>query len=59
MRHDHTKWLTHFVRDRNEIQDIPGETEDECNYYVGGELEPDASAFEFLKSIIRLGGIVF
>jgi len=57
MRHDHTDWLTHFVRDRDAAQDFPGETEDEYNYYVGGELSPDASAFEVLKSIIRLGGI--
>lgn len=57
MRHDHTDWMIHFVRDRNPSQDFPGETEEEYDYYAGGELEPDASAFEVLKSIIRLGGI--
>lgn len=57
MRHDHTDWLIHFVRDRLPEQDFPGEDEDECNYYAGGELEYDAPAFWVLKTIIRLGGL--
>jgi hypothetical protein len=58
MRHDHTRWLTHFVRDRLPEQDFPGESEDEAAYFEGGELEPDADAFSVLKTIIRLGGII-
>ncbi|MEO3475506.1 hypothetical protein AAFN86_26880 [Roseomonas sp. CAU 1739] len=57
-RHDHTAWLTHFVRDRRAEQDFPGEDEDECGHYAGGELEWDARAFDVLKTIIRLGGIM-
>ncbi|QPI27235.1 hypothetical protein I0J99_08355 [Sinorhizobium meliloti] len=57
MRHDHTNWLTHFVRDRNPDQDFPGGDEDDCGFFAGGELEIDASAFQVLKTIIRLGGI--
>lgn len=57
MRHDQTNWLTHFVRDRNPAQDFPGDDEFDYERYVGGELPADASAFEVLKAIIRLGGI--
>ena len=57
MRHDHTEWLIHFVRDRLPDQDFPGETEDEYNYFVGGELDAEADAFSVLKTIIRLGGL--
>jgi len=57
MRHDHTSWLIHFVRDRNPEQDFPGETEQDFEYLSGGELEPDAEAFSVLKTIIRLGGL--
>ncbi|WP_152974669.1 hypothetical protein [Burkholderia pseudomallei] len=56
-RHDHTAWLTHFVRDRNPEQDFPGTDEDEFGHYVGGEIDCDAKAFEVLKTIIRLGGL--
>ncbi len=56
-RHDHTAWLTHFVRDRKPEQDFPGEDEDECGRYTAGELERDAKAFQVLKTIIRLGGL--
>ena len=56
-RHDHTSWLTHFVRGRNPDQDFPGATEEEYLFYAGEELEPDADAFDVLKAIIRLGGI--
>lgn len=56
-RHDHTAWVTHFVRDRKPEQDFPGEDEDECGTYAGGELEWDADAFTILKTIIRLGGL--
>jgi hypothetical protein len=58
MRHDHTDWLIHFVRDRVPEQDFPGETEEQAGYYQGGELEADADAFSVLKTIIRLGGIM-
>jgi|GEM_PF-1458760 len=58
MRHDHTEWLIHFVRDRNPEQDFPGETEEEADYFSGGELEYDASAFQVLETIIRLGGLI-
>lgn len=58
MRHDHTDWMIHFVRDRNPDQDFPGDSEEEYDYYAGGELEADASAFAVLKSVIRLGGII-
>jgi len=58
MRHDHTHWLTHFVRDRLPEQDFPGESEEDAGYYEVGELEPDAGAFSVLKTIIRLGGII-
>ena len=58
MRHDHTSWLIHFVRDRDPDQDFLGETEDEYNLSVGGELGPDASAFEVLLSIIKIGGLI-
>lgn len=57
MRHDHTKWLVHFVRDRDPEQDFLGEEEDEAGLYIGGELALDASAFEVLSTIVRLGGI--
>lgn len=57
MRHDHTEWLIHFVRDRVPEQDFPV-AEDEANLYAGGELEFDASAFCVLKTIIRLGGLI-
>lgn len=57
-RHDQTKWLTHFVRDRVPSQDFPGSDEDDCGIFQGGELEADASAFSVLKAIIRLGGIM-
>jgi len=57
-RHDHTAWVTHFVRDRNPEQDFPGEDEDTVERYAGSELEWDATAFEVLKAIIRLGGIM-
>ncbi len=57
MRHDHTEWVIHFVRDRMPSQDFPGHTEEERLFYAGGELAPDASAFEVLCCIIRLGGI--
>lgn len=58
VRHDHTAWVTHFVRDRNPEQDFPGEDADAVEYYAGKELDEDATAFEVLKSIIRLGGIM-
>lgn len=58
MRHDHTKWLIHFVRDRVPEQDFPGENEEEVDYFAGGELEYDANAFYVLKTIIRLGGLI-
>jgi len=58
MRHDHTKWLVHFVRDRNPDQDFPGEDEEAAGRFAGGELEMDASAFEVLKAIVRLGGLI-
>lgn len=57
MRHDHTKWLVHFVRDRNPEQDFPGEKEEDAGRYIGGELALDATAFEVLSTIVRLGGI--
>jgi hypothetical protein len=56
-RHDHTDWVTHFVRDRRPEQDFPGAEEDEAGFYQGGELDADATAFEVLQAIIRLGGI--
>ena len=58
MRHDHTKWLTHFVRDRKPEQDFPGADEDEAGCFIGGELEMDSSAFDVLKAIVRLGGLL-
>ena len=57
-RHDHTAWVTHFVRDRNPEQDFPGEDENTVERYAGNELDWDAPAFEVLKAIIRLGGIM-
>jgi len=57
MRHDHTNWLIHFVRDRVPEQDFPGETEEEMDVYAGGELDYNADAFSVLKTIIRLGGL--
>lgn len=58
MRHDHTQWLIHFVRDRNPEQDFPGEDENGVEMLSGGELEVDARAFAVLKTIIRLGGLI-
>jgi hypothetical protein len=54
MRHDHTAWLVHFVRDRKPEQDFP----DEAGIFANGELEMDASAFDVLKTIVRLGGVL-
>lgn len=31
MRHDHTDWITHFVRDRLPEQDFPGVDERETD----------------------------
>jgi hypothetical protein len=47
----------HFVRDRVPFQDFPGKTEEEYLSLAGGELDHDATAFEVLLAIIRLGGI--
>ncbi len=58
MRHDHTSWLVHFVRDRNPEQDFPGEDEDDAGAHAVGELELDADAFSVLKTIVRLGGLI-
>lgn len=58
MRYDITKWLIHFTRDRNPGQDFIGATEEEASFYAGGELEDDSDAFEVLKTIIRLGGLL-
>ncbi len=58
MRHDHTQWLIHFVRDRDPEQDFPDIDEAEAGIFIGGELEVDADAFSVLKTIIRLGGLV-
>lgn len=55
MRHDHTKWLIHFVRDRNSEQDFCFEEEYRCNMEIGGELDIDSNAFEVLKHIINTG----
>jgi hypothetical protein len=55
MRYDHTRWLTHFVRDRLPEQDFP---EENVRDPVGGELSIDADAFSVLATIIRLGGIM-
>jgi hypothetical protein len=57
VRHDHTKWVTHFVRDRLPERDFPGTSEHEYGHFVGGELGPDADAFDVLRTIIRLGGL--
>ena len=57
MRHDHTRWLVHFVRDRNPEQDFPGDDDDACTL-AGGELEEDARAFAVLRTVIRLGGLL-
>lgn len=57
MRHDHTSWLIHFVRNRIPEQDFPGESEVECEYFVNEELECDADAFQVLRTIVRLGGL--
>jgi hypothetical protein len=57
-RHDHTRWLIHFVRDRDPEQDFPGEDEDTAGRFIGGELEMDASGFDVLKTIVRLGGLI-
>jgi hypothetical protein len=56
-RHDHTAWLTHFVRDRKPEQDFPGDDDDESGRYAGGEIDLDAKAFEVLNTIIRLGDL--
>lgn len=55
MRHDQTNWLIHFVRDRDIDQDYPVTTEEEFESLVGGELEPDASAFGVLLNILKVG----
>lgn len=55
MRHDHTKWLIHFVRDRNPEQDFCFYDDYRYNKEVGGELDIDSNAFEVLKHIINTG----
>lgn len=56
MRFDHTKWLIHFIRDRDIEQDYaPASSEEELDFLCGGELEPDASAFSILRHIIKCG----
>lgn len=54
-RHDHTDWVIHFVRAREPAQDRPL---DGIPDPVSQELEPDADAFQVLRTIIRLGGII-
>lgn len=54
-RHDHTNWLIHFVRGRSRSQDeLPEDLPDPLAY----EIEPDAGAFQVLKTVVRLGGLV-
>jgi hypothetical protein len=57
MRHDHTRWLIHFVRDRKPDQDFPGD-EEESGRFAGGELPADADAFSVLKTLVRTGGLL-
>lgn len=57
MRHDHTSWLIHFVRDRLPEQDFSMIAEEGFECAEGAELESDADAFTVLKTIIRLGGL--
>lgn len=54
-RHDHTSWLIHFVRGRTPLQDEPPKGLPDPLAY---EIEPDASAFQVLKTVVRLGGVV-
>jgi len=58
MRHDHTDWLIHFVRDRTPHHDPPEGIENELDFHAGGEIELDAEAFHVLKTILRLGGLI-
>ncbi len=58
MRHDHTDWLIHFVRDRVPDQDFIGDEDEYLGLGPGGELESDADAFSVLRTIVRLGGII-
>ena len=58
MRHDHTSWLIHFVRDRYPDQDFPEGIEEQGDPLGGGELDIEAKAFDVLKTIIRLGGVI-
>lgn len=58
MRHDHTEWLIHFVRDRCPEQDFLEGSAEETDYLAREELEYDAPAFSVLKTIIRLGGLI-
>lgn len=54
-RHDHTRWVIHFVRGRTPSQDAPPE---DLPDPLANELEPEADAFQVLKTIVRLGGIL-
>ena len=45
------------MRDRVPEQDFPGQSEEEAGHFQGGEVDCDASAFEVLQAIVRLGGI--
>jgi len=58
VRHDHTEWLIHFARDRDPGLDVPDESDGVELVCAGGEIPPEASAFEVLKTIIRLGGLI-
>lgn len=56
-RTDVSKWLIHFVRDRDPQTDFPGD-EEESDARVGNHLEPDASAISVLHEIVRIGGLL-
>ncbi|MCK9181876.1 MAG: hypothetical protein M0P13_03205 [Fibrobacteraceae bacterium] len=56
-RNDITKWLIHFVKDVN-YKNIPGKTDDMFDFFSKDELEDGTSAFEVLREIIKVGGIL-
>ncbi len=62
-RTDHTEWVIHFVRDRDPENDLSIYADDDGEYMrqverLPGKIEPDASGFAVLRTIIDIGALI-